>query len=197
MVKQQGLGNLKGKVNFCMPWTSSSHSIDWEYPCSSYSPKWSWFRQNPTVEVGNNPFVTKHNTWVLPSARLKALCKGRMHHSPHFIAGEREAQPMEEPCMAEPRFTILVLWQSVGRLFLNPSGIQDPNQHLLMQPPVLRSTTFQQGPKVCSSHLGLHRLFCWRNWVTDADVDSSTSVTLSGANANFPHCTWILRIIPF
>ena len=128
MVKQQRPGNLKGKVNFCMPWTSSSHSIDWEYLCSFYSLKWSWFRQNPTVEVDNIPLVTKHNTWVLRSTCLKALCKGRMHHSPCFIAGEREAQPSEERCMAEPRFTIPVLRRSVGQLSLNPNGIQDPNR---------------------------------------------------------------------
>lgn len=126
MVKQQRWGNLKGKVNFCMPWTSSSHSRDWEYLCGLYSLKWSWFRQNPTVEADNIPLVTEHSPWVLPSACRKALCKGRMHRSPRFIAGEREAQPSEEPCVAEPRFTIPVLQWSVGQLSLKPDGIQDP-----------------------------------------------------------------------
>lgn len=158
MVKQQRWWNLKGKVNFCMPWTSSSHSRDWEYLCGLYSRKWSWFRQNPTVEADNIPLVTEHSPWVLPSACRKALCKGRMHRSPRFIAGEREAQPSEEPCAAEPRFTIPVLQWSVGQL---PKTWWDPGSdpHLLMRPPALRGTTFPQGAKVCSSHLGLHRLF--------------------------------------
>lgn len=96
-----------------------------------------------------------------------------MRHSSRFPAGEREVQPSEEP------------------------RVPGSKPHLLTWPPALCSTTWPQGPKVCSSHLGLHCLFCWLKRVTDAHMHSSMSVMLSGANANFPHCTVILRIIPF
>lgn len=153
MVKQQRPGHLKGKVTFCMPWTSSSHSLDWEHLHSCYSLKWSWFRQNPTAE-GDIPHVTTHNTWVLPSALVTVCLKGRTPRSPHVTAGDREAQSREDPCMAESRLTVPILQQSVGQLSLNPDGIQDLN-HISWC-----SFTFPQGPKAWLSHLGLHRLSC-------------------------------------
>lgn len=86
-------------------------------------------KDNPShpAEVDNILLVAQHNTWVLLAACLKVICKGRMHHSPRLIAGEREAQPSEDPCMAEPRFTTLVLHWSVGQRSLKPNGIQDLN----------------------------------------------------------------------
>lgn len=182
-----------------MPWTSSSHSIEWECLCSLYSPKWSWFRQNPTVEADNIPRVAKHGPWVLPSTCRKALCEGRMRPSPHFpslLEKGRHSPVKSLPWLSpglQPRFCGGQWDNSLSKPWRDPGC----EPHLLTRPPASRSTTFPQGPEVCSSHLGLHRLFCWRNWVTDAHLRSSSSLTLSGANANFPHCTSILRIIPF
>lgn len=102
MVKQQRSGNLKGRVNFCMPWTSSSLSINRLTVSLQFLLKYSWFRQNPTAEGGNIPLITKHNTWILPPACLQELCKERMHLCPLVLAGAGEAQPGEEPCTAEP-----------------------------------------------------------------------------------------------
>lgn len=153
MVRQQRSGNLKGRVNFCMPWTSSSLSINRLRIPLQFLLKQSWFRQNPTAEVGTIPLVTKHNAWVLPPACLKELCKERMQLCPLVIAGEGEPQPREEPCMAEPGLRSQ-FWGGQRDNSLNtPRG----SRIWATCPGTdsgLTSTTLPRGPKVCWSHLG-------------------------------------------
>lgn len=190
MVKQQRSGNLKGKVTFCMPGTSSSHSIGWEHLCSCYSLKRSWFRQNPTAE-GDVPHLTTRNTWILPSARLTVRCKGRTPRSPRVTAGDTAAQPREDPCMAEPRPTVPVLQQVGGTALSKPRWDPGSEPHLLMW---LHLPT---GTKGLTASFGLASSLLLCGGAPDAHLRSSASVTLSGANANCPHCTSFLRTTLF
>lgn len=94
------------------------------------------------------------------------------------------------------RFTIPVLGRSVEQLSHHPMGIQDLS-HMSWHSP----WPYKHHPPMRTKGLlisfGLLCLSCGTAKQLGVPCTPSMDTMLSGATANFPHCTSILRITPF